>query len=72
MGTRGRLKAYDAKTGKLKWTFYTRARPRRARPRNLAAGQRRVDAAAPASGRTPAIDPELGLIYFTTGNPGPI
>jgi alcohol dehydrogenase (cytochrome c) len=23
MGTRGRLKAYDAKTGKLAWTFYT-------------------------------------------------
>lgn len=23
MGTRGRLKAYDAKTGALVWTFYT-------------------------------------------------
>ena len=22
--------------------------------------------------QTPAIDPELGLIYFSTGNPGPV
>ncbi len=27
--------------------------------------------AAPRCGRRPPIDPELGLIYFSTGNPGP-
>ncbi len=39
MGTRGRLKAYDAKTGKLQVDVLHGARSRRARPRNLAARQ---------------------------------
>ena len=50
-----------------------RARPRRARPRN--AGRRTAmsgSTAARRSGRRPPIDPELGLIYFSTANPGPV
>ena len=70
MGTRGRLKAFDAKTGKLAWTFYTIPAPgepgSETWPKN--------DAWLRGGGsvwQTPAVDPELGLIYFTTGNPGP-
>ena len=44
MGTRGRLKAYDAKTGKLRWTFYTVPGAGRIRARDVAAGQRCVEA----------------------------
>ncbi len=43
-GTRGRVKAYDAADGQLTLDFLHRPRSRRTRPRNLAAGQRRVEA----------------------------
>jgi alcohol dehydrogenase (cytochrome c) len=71
MGTRGRLKAYDAKTGKLKWTFYTVPGPgepgHETWPQDSDAWMR----GGAGIWQTPAIDPELGLLYFTTGNPGP-
>ena len=71
MGTRGRLKAYDAKTGKLKWTFYTIPGPGEfghdTWPQDSDAWTR---GGAPIW-QTPAVDPELGLLYFSTGNPGP-
>jgi alcohol dehydrogenase (cytochrome c) len=71
MGTRGRLKAYDAKTGKLKWTFYTVPAPgelgHETWPQDSDAWMR----GGAGIWQTPAIDPELGLIYFTTSNPGP-
>jgi len=71
MGTRGRLKAYDAKTGKLRWTFYTVPGPGEfghdTWPQDSDAWQR----GGAAIWQTPAIDPQLGLIYFSTGNPGP-
>ena len=71
MGTRGRLKAYDAKTGKLRWVFYTIPAPgepgSETWPQNSDAWQR----GGGSVWQTPAVDPELGLIYFTTGNPGP-
>jgi quinohemoprotein ethanol dehydrogenase len=71
MGIRGRVKAYDAKDGHLLWTFYTI--PER--------GEFGADTwpqdndyakwgGAPVW-QTPAIDPALGLIYFSTGNAGP-
>ena len=69
--TRGRVKAYDAKSGKLVWTFYTVPGPGEfghdTWPQNSSVwlyGGATV-------WQTPAVDPELGLIYFTTGNPGP-
>jgi quinohemoprotein ethanol dehydrogenase len=71
MGTRGRVKAYDAKNGKLKWTFYTVPGPGEPGhdtwPQDSDAWTR---GGAPVW-QTPAVDPELGLIYFSTGNPGP-
>jgi len=71
MGTRGRIKAYDAKTGKLRWTFFTVPGPgefgHETWPQDSDAWTR----GGAAIWQTPAIDPELGLMYFTTGNPGP-
>jgi alcohol dehydrogenase (cytochrome c) len=71
MGTRGRVKAYDAKTGKLRWVFYTVPGPgepgHESWPKDSDAWER---GGGPVW-QTPAVDPELGLIYFSTGNPGP-
>lgn len=68
---RGRIKAYDAKTGELKWTFYTIPGPgefgHETWPQDNDAWQY---GGAPIW-QTPAVDPELGLLYFTTGNAGP-
>jgi len=68
--TRSRLKAFDAKSGKLRWTFYTIPGP----------GERGHDSwpqdteawkyGGAAIWQTPAVDPQLGLVYFSTGNPG--
>jgi len=70
-GIRGRVKAYDARDGKLKWTFYTIPGPGEVGhdtwPQD---NEIWMDGGAPVW-NTPAVDPELGLIYFATGNPGP-
>ncbi|MEY4640960.1 MAG: hypothetical protein RLZZ227_954 [Pseudomonadota bacterium] len=75
LGVRGRVKAFDAKTGALRWTFYTIPGPGEVgfdtwpQP-----GSEYEDAwmygGAPVW-QTPAYDPELNMLYFTTGNPGP-
>ncbi len=71
MGVRGRIKAYDAKTGKLRWTFYTVPGPgepgHETWPQNSDAW---IHGGA-SIWQTPAIDPQLGLLYFSTGNPAP-
>ncbi len=72
LGTRGRLKAYDAKTGKLKWTFYTVPGPGEFGHDTWPADSDVWKYGGAAIWQTPAIDPELGLIYFTTANPGPV
>jgi alcohol dehydrogenase (cytochrome c) len=70
-GTRGRVKAFDAKDGRLIWTFYTIPGPGQIGhdtwPQNTEAWLH----GGASVWQTPAVDPELGLIYFTTGNPGP-
>jgi len=70
-GTRGRVKAYDAKDGRLIWTFYTIPGPGEIGhdtwPQNSEAWLH----GGATVWQTPAIDPDLGMIYFTTGNPGP-
>ena len=57
--------------GKLVWTFYTIPGPGEVGhdtwPQDNEIWQ---DGGAPVW-NTPAVDPELGLIYFATGNPGP-
>jgi alcohol dehydrogenase (cytochrome c) len=68
-GIRGFLDAYDAKTGKRAWRFYTVP----------AAGEKGVETWAGESWKygsaatwvTGTYDPDLNLIYWGTGNPGP-
>jgi len=72
MGTRGRIKAYDAKTGKLRWTFYTVPGPGELGHDTWPANSDVWKYGGAAVWQTPAIDPELGLIYFSTANPGPV
>jgi alcohol dehydrogenase (cytochrome c) len=72
LGTRGRLKAYDAKDGKLRWTFYTVPGPGEFGHETWPEGSDVWKHGGAAIWQTPAIDPELGLIYFSTANPGPV
>ncbi len=71
LGVRGRIKAYDAKTGAPRWTFYTIPGPGEfghdTWPQQGDAWQH----GGAAVWQTPTVDPELGLLYFSTGNPGP-
>jgi len=71
MGTRGRLKAYDAKTGELRWVFYTVPAPGERGSETWPKGSDAWTHGGAAIWQTPAIDPQLGLLYFSTGNPGP-
>ena len=70
-GVRGRVKAFDAKTGKPLWTFHTIPGPGEVGhdtwPKDSNAWQR----GGGTVWQTPAADPELGLIYFSTGNASP-
>jgi alcohol dehydrogenase (cytochrome c) len=71
MGTRGRIKAFNAKDGALLWTSYTVPGPGEfghdTWPKDSDAWTR----GGANIWQTPAVDPELGLIYFSTANPGP-
>ena len=72
LGTRGRIKAYDARTGKLVWTFYTVPGPGEFGHDSWPENSDVWKYGGAAIWQTPAVDPELGLIYFTTANPGPV
>jgi quinohemoprotein ethanol dehydrogenase len=70
-GIRGRVKAFSATTGTPAWTFYTVPGPGE---RGHETWPQDNDAWKSGGGsvwQTPAVDPALGLIYFSTGNPGP-
>jgi quinohemoprotein ethanol dehydrogenase len=70
-GIRGRVTAYDAETGEEKWRFHTIPGPGEKGhdtwPRDNDMWKR---GGAPVW-QTPAVDPELGLLYFSTGNTAP-
>ena len=74
-GIRGRVKAYDADDGSLVWTFYTVPGPGEFGSETWPQpGDPYSDVYLYGGGsvwQTPAVDPELGLVYFSTGNPGP-
>jgi len=72
LGTRGRVKAYDAKTGRLRWTFYTVPGPGEFGHETWPQDSDVWKYGGAAVWQTPAVDPELGLIYFSTANPGPV
>ena len=69
--SRGRLKAFNARTGKLEWTFYTVPGPGEPGHETWPQDNDAWKFGGGAIWQTPAVDPELGLIYFSTGNPGP-
>ena len=71
MASRGKVRAFDAGDGRLVWTFNTVPGPG-----ELGHDTWPQDSDAWKFGgapvwQTPAVDPELGLLYFSTGNPGP-
>ena len=70
-GTRGRLKAYDAKDGRLIWTFYTIPGPGEPGHETWPKDNDAWKYGGAAIWQTPAVDPELGLVYFSTGNAAP-
>ena len=70
-GVRGRLTALDAKTGKILWRWYTTAAPGQVGGNSWPAGTDAYLHGGASIWNTPAVDPQLGLIYFATGNCGP-
>ena len=68
---RGRVKAYSADDGGLLWTFYTVPGPGEFGHDTWPADNDAWRTGGGTVWHTPAIDPELGMIYFSTGNPGP-
>ncbi len=75
---RGFVFALDAKTGQEKWRFWTVPAPGELGsdtwPKPDDPDPKRANAwkvGGAAVWQTPAIDPDLGLLYFSTGNPGP-
>jgi quinohemoprotein ethanol dehydrogenase len=70
-GVRGRLTALDAKTGRILWRWYTLPGAGEIGSDTWPAGADHATRGGAAIWNTPALDPDLGLIYFATGNCGP-
>jgi quinohemoprotein ethanol dehydrogenase len=69
--TRGRVKAFDAESGELVWTFYTIPGPGEFGHDTWPADNDIWMHGGGSVWQTPAVDPELDMVYFSTGNPGP-
>ena len=70
-GVRGRVKAYRADDGALAWTFYTVPGPGEFGHDTWPQDNDVYLYGGATVWQTPALDPTLDLIYFSTGNPGP-
>ena len=68
-GIRGFLDAYDARTGKLAWRCWTIPGP--GEPGRETWGGDSWKTGAGATWVTGSYDPDLNLLYWGTGNPGP-
>ena len=68
-GIRGLLDAYDAKTGQLVWRFWTAPGP--GEPGHETWEGESWKTGGASTWITGSYDPELNLIYWGTGNPGP-
>ena len=68
-GIRGFVDAYDADTGKRVWRFYTVAGP--GEPGGDTWGGASWQRGGGSTWVTGTFDPELNLVYWGTGNPGP-
>src|SRR5438270_1857351 len=71
LGIRGRLTALDAKTGEILWRSYTIPWPGEVGSDTWPAVSEQPMRGGASIWNTPALDPQLGLIYFATGNCGP-
>ena len=70
-GVRGRVKAYDAADGSLVWTFFTIPGPGEIGHDTWPQDSDVYLYGGATVWQTPAVDPALELVYFSTGNPGP-
>jgi alcohol dehydrogenase (cytochrome c) len=70
-GARGRVTAYDAGSGRQVWRFHTIPGPGEWGHDSWPADSDAWKHGGATVWHTPAVDPELGLIYFSTSNPGP-
>ena len=70
-GVRSRLTALDAKTGQILWRWYALPGPGEFGSDTWPAGTDHAMRGGASIWNTPALDPQLGLIYFVTGNCGP-
>ena len=70
-GVRSRLTALDAKTGNILWRWYALPGPGEVGSNTWPAGTDHAMRGGASIWNTPALDPQLGLIFFATGNCGP-
>lgn len=71
MGIRGVIKAFDARTGKERWRWYTVPAPGEFGSETWPKDSDVWKYGGGAVWSTPAVDPELGLLYFPVANPAP-
>ena len=67
---RGRVTAVDAQSGEIDWRFWTIPEPGEVGGDSWPDNDSYKRGGAPVW-QTPAVDPELGLLYFSTGNASP-
>jgi alcohol dehydrogenase (cytochrome c) len=70
-GVRGRLTALNAKTGEIMWRWFTLPGPGEKGSETWPPGTDHAMRGGASIWNTPALDPELGLLYFAVGNCGP-
>ena len=68
---RGFLDAFDIETGKRAWRFYTVPAPGEPGSETWPKDSTAWKGGGAATWTTGTYDPELNLVYWTTGNPGP-
>ena len=71
LGIQGWLRAFDAETGKEAWRFNVVPSPGEFGHDTWPQDRDVWQWGGGSVWSTPAIDPELGMLYFSTGNPGP-
>lgn len=71
LGIRGRVKAFDARTGKELWRWYTIPAPGEFGSETWPKNGDIWKTGGGAVWSTPAVDPELGLLYLPVANPAP-
>lgn len=70
-GIRGRLTAVDAETGKVDWKFWTIPGPGETGHETWEGDNDAWQRGGAPIWNTPAVDPELNMLYFSTGNASP-